>query len=47
MTKKKYGLMATAAGAAFAAAWWWRRRNTGNNATVDRGEVIFSNAPVI
>jgi hypothetical protein len=49
MTRSRIGLIAGFAGAAFA-AWWWQQRNAAA-ATVshshDRGEVIFSNAPVV
>jgi hypothetical protein len=49
MTKSRFGLIAGFAGAAFA-AWWWQQR-IGSRTPVthahERGEVIFSNSPVI
>jgi hypothetical protein len=50
MTKSRYGLLAGIAGAAFA-AWWWRRRDIVargmSDAGHERGETIYSNAPVV
>ena len=50
MTKSRFGLIAGFAGAAFA-AWWWQHQRSGMSAPVshahERGEVIFSNSPVV
>lgn len=50
MTKSRFGLIAGFAGAAFA-AWWLQQRYSSAPAPVshahERGEVIFSNAPVV
>lgn len=46
---RRYGLLASIAGAAFA-AWWWRSRQsagrTGAMGASERGEVIYRNTPV-
>jgi hypothetical protein len=50
MTRTRYGMIAGIAGA-LAAAWWWRHRTDavarGMAEAGQRGETIFSNAPVI
>ena len=50
MSKSRFGLIAGFAGAAFA-AWWWQHQRSAGSAPVshahERGEVIFSNAPVV
>ena len=48
MTRSRYGMFAGIAGAALA-AWWWRRRGdwvARGMSHADRGETIFSNAPL-
>jgi len=51
MTRAQYGWIATMTGAAMAATWWWRRRDSVargmSEAGHDRGELIFSNTPMI
>ena len=49
MTKSRFGMLAGIAGAAFA-AWWWQQRSASASPAAhghERGEVIFSNAPVV
>ena len=49
MTKSRFGMIAGIAGAAFA-AWWWQQRSVSATQIThshERGEVIFSNAPVV
>jgi len=48
MTRTRYGILAGVAGAAF--AWWWRQRMAANQAAhqaASRGEVIFTNSPIV
>ncbi len=47
MNRKTYGMIAGIAGAAF--AWWMRKRQSmrTTQGTEDRGEVIFSNSPIV
>jgi cyanate permease len=49
MTKSRVGMLAGIAGAAFAAWWWQQRSGSSAESTTahERGEVIFSNAPVV
>ena len=50
MTKSRFGLIAGFAGAAFAAWWWQQQRGAASMAASpahERGELIFSNAPVV
>ena len=47
MSRRTYGMLAGIAGAAF--AWWMRNRHTmqaQQPMSEERGEVIFSNAPI-
>ena len=50
MTRSRYGMLAGIASAALA-TWWWRRRSDwvarGMSQGAERGETIFSNAPVV
>jgi hypothetical protein len=50
MTKSRFGLIAGFAGAAVA-AWWWQHQRSAWSASAsdahERGEVIFSNSPVV
>jgi hypothetical protein len=45
---RKYGLLAGIAGAAFA-AWWFKGRDrvARGMSAAERGETIFSNAPIV
>ena len=49
MNRRTYGMIAGIAGAAF--AWWMRKRQAtrglGQTPVEDRGEVIFTNAPIV
>lgn len=49
MNRRTYGMIAGIAGAAF--AWWMRKRGsmrqTAESRPEERGEVIFSNAPIV
>jgi hypothetical protein len=49
MNRSRYGMLAGIAGAAFA-TWWLRKRRMAGRSSwmseAERGEVIFSNAPV-
>jgi hypothetical protein len=47
MNRNRFGILAGIAGAAFA-TWWFRRRNQMSATSAsERGEVIFSNSPLV